>query len=49
VTSHALAYRYTGAQYQRKLVSSLKPYEVANALGISKELHREIGYYGSQY
>lgn len=48
VTSHALAYRYTGVQYQHKLVSSLKPYEVANALGISKELHREIGYYGSQ-
>jgi hypothetical protein len=49
ITSHALAYKHTGVQYRHKLVNnSLKPYEVANALGLSKELHREIGYYGSQ-
>lgn len=48
MTSHGLAFRYTGSKYQHKLAKgNLKPYEIENALGISKELHREIGYYGS--
>jgi len=48
MTSHGLAFRYTGSKYQYKLAKgNLKPYEIESALGISKELQKEIGYYGS--
>ena len=48
MTSHGLAFRYTGSKYQHKLAKgNLKPYEIESALGISKELQKEIGYYGS--
>lgn len=48
MTSHGLAFRYTGSKYQHKLAKgNLKPYEIEGALGISKELQKEIGYYGS--
>ena len=40
MTSHGLAFRYTGSKYQHKLAKgNLKPYEIESALGISKELH----------
>ncbi|MGZ8238106.1 MAG: UvrD-helicase domain-containing protein [Methylobacter sp.] len=44
VTSHGLAFRQCGVQYQHKLVGGIKPYEVEKALQISNELSREIGY-----
>lgn len=47
VTSHALAFRHTGARYKHKLIAGLKPYEVEKALRLADELGREIGYSGN--
>ncbi len=44
-TSHAVAYRVTGRHYQHKLVPSLRPYHVAQELGLDWVPHRERIFY----
>ncbi len=44
VTSHSLAFKYYGGQYQHKLVKNLRPNEVADAL----DLESELGGYSSR-
>jgi len=48
LTSHALAYRHTGAQYRHKLVKGIKPYEIEKALVLGRELQTEPEYTGNR-
>ena len=48
LTSHALAYRHTGAQYRHKLVKGIKPYEIEKALALGRALQTEPEYTGNR-